>query len=119
MLQLSRGQLWNAALSRPILALQVTAVKTSREAMQHLLPSHTGEEDERAAGPQQAVPVDLVIKEHEPPSADAGRLLRKMARNELLRRIPVVGEFGTCARAVLRYLRRYLMLGSCAAASRK
>mmetsp|Transcript_22589 Transcript_22589/g.57414 ORF Transcript_22589/g.57414 Transcript_22589/m.57414 type:complete len:1370 (-) Transcript_22589:1857-5966(-) len=69
---------------------QVTAVKTSREAMQHLLPSHTGEEDERAAGPQQAVPVDLVIKEHEPPSADAGRLLRKMARNELLRRIPVV-----------------------------
>lgn len=64
---------------------QVTAVKTSAEALRHLLPATAEQEGQ--------VHVDLVIKEHEPNAgADAGRLLRRMARDELLRRIPVVGR---------------------------
>lgn len=75
--------------------VQVTAVKTSKEALQHLVLGTMENADTRgpefaAQGDSQHL-VDLVIKEHEPPAADAGRLLKRMARSELLRRIPVVG----------------------------
>eukprot|EP00195_Chlamydomonas_chlamydogama_P005520 CAMPEP_0202894608 /NCGR_PEP_ID=MMETSP1392-20130828/3977_1 /ASSEMBLY_ACC=CAM_ASM_000868 /TAXON_ID=225041 /ORGANISM="Chlamydomonas chlamydogama, Strain SAG 11-48b" /LENGTH=1255 /DNA_ID=CAMNT_0049579353 /DNA_START=133 /DNA_END=3900 /DNA_ORIENTATION=+ len=58
----------------------VTAVKTSKEAI-GLLATHAGGADP---------PFDIILKEHEPPAANACRLLRKMARSELLATIPVV-----------------------------
>lgn len=35
--------------------------------------------------------VDLILKEHEPPSCDAAKLLAKLAKSAPLRHIPVVG----------------------------
>ena len=59
---------------------QVFAVQTSKAALQLL------------AGPS-AMPFDIVLKEHDPPKANACRLLRRMARCDLLSKIPVIGEF--------------------------
>lgn len=55
-------------------------VRTSKEALQLLAPVAAG-------GP---VPYDIILKEHNPPEANACRLLRKMARADLLSLIPVV-----------------------------
>ncbi len=60
---------------------QVTAVKTAREGLQLLLDAEHG------AG------FDLVLKEHDPPGANACRLLKRMAKTEGLTRIPVVGKY--------------------------
>ncbi|GIL54044.1 hypothetical protein Vafri_9600 [Volvox africanus] len=57
---------------------QVTAVMTAREGLQLLLGAEHG------AG------FDLVLKEHDPPGANACRLLKRMAKTEGLTRTPVV-----------------------------
>ncbi|PNH02256.1 Two-component response regulator-like APRR1, partial [Tetrabaena socialis] len=57
---------------------QVTAVKTAREGLQLL------------AGAEHGANFDLVLKEHEPPVANACRLLKRMAKTEGLARTPVV-----------------------------
>eukprot|EP00798_Chlamydomonas_sp_ICE-L_P031458 gene31458-6641_t len=64
--------------SRAASRAAVVAVKTSKEALQLLAPMAA------------KCPFDLILKEHEPPVANACRLLRRMARSELLTRIPVV-----------------------------
>lgn len=60
---------------------QVTALKTAREALQLLA---------RLSGSVEP-PFDLILKEHEPPQADACRMMRKL--NQLaIGRIPLVGK---------------------------
>ncbi len=59
---------------------QVTAVKTAREGLQLLVEAEHGSN------------FDLVLKEHEPPGANACRLLKRMAKTDRLTRTPVVGK---------------------------
>ena len=64
-------------------------MKTARDALQ-LIASGQGNLWDKESQ------FDIILKEHEPPAANACRLLRKMARSEVLRRIPVVGEADCC-----------------------
>jgi hypothetical protein len=60
-------------------------VRTSKEALELLAPA--------AASGEMQLPFDMILKEHEPQlGANACRLLRKLARTDLLTRIPVVCE---------------------------
>mmetsp|Transcript_38739 Transcript_38739/g.115160 ORF Transcript_38739/g.115160 Transcript_38739/m.115160 type:complete len:161 (+) Transcript_38739:232-714(+) len=66
---------------------QVHSARTTKEALRLLRPSASG-----VAEP----PFDIILKEHEPPAgSSACRLLRRMARIELLATIPVV-PISTC-----------------------
>ena len=66
------------------LLTQVHSVASAKEALELLASASSG-----------AVPLyDIILKEHEPQDgANACRLLRKMARAELLAKIPVVCKF--------------------------
>lgn len=66
------------------LPIQVHSVGSAKEALELL-----------ASAPSGGVPLyDIILKEHEPQDgANACRLLRKMARAELLAKIPVVCKF--------------------------
>ena len=60
-------------------------MRTSKEALELLAP---------AASSGDQMPFDLILKEHEPQNgANSCRLLRKMARTDLLAKIPVVCEW--------------------------
>lgn len=69
--------------------VDVHSVKTSREALQ-LVDAAAAAEDEGEDGGG----FDLILKEHEPPSASACRLLKRLAKTEGFHRRgpPVVGE---------------------------
>ena len=78
------SQVLASRLNLALDAAQVEAVRTSKEALELLAP---------AASSGDALPFDMVLKEHEPQNgANACRLLRKLARTDLLTRIPVVCE---------------------------
>jgi CheY-like chemotaxis protein len=61
----------------------VSAARSTKDALEAL-------EAARARG----APVDLVLKEHEPPGSSACRLLRRLAGSDELRLVPVVGGMG-------------------------
>lgn len=71
---------------------QVTAARTCKEAMQ-LLATHSLNGSE--------APFDLILKDHEPPASNACRLLRKIAKTEHVRRIPVIVISGVDDRDVV------------------
>ncbi len=65
--------------------MQVDCVRTTNEALALLETTPSGQEPA----------YDVILKEHEPPQANACRLLRRMAESGLLARIPVVCECTT------------------------
>lgn len=67
--------------------LQVMDVKGTAEAVQLLK-----EQQARDGAPG----VDLILKEHDPPAANACRLLRRILEDDVLRTIPVVGAARAC-----------------------
>ncbi len=71
-----------AKLLRDCSNYSVHAVKTSKEALTLLAPAASGSVEPA---------FDIILKEHEG-SASACRLLKQMARTELLAKVPVVGE---------------------------
>ena len=60
-----------------------------------------------------AASVDLILKEHEPPSCDAAKLLARLAKSAPLRHIPVVGASVPARRAPCRLVAHRLP-GRCA-----
>jgi CheY-like chemotaxis protein len=60
-----------------------------------------------------AASVDLILKEHEPPSCDAAKLLARLAKSAPLRHIPVVGTSGPARSRPCR-LAAHLQPGRCA-----
>ena len=71
---------------KPLPVLQVMEVKSTAEALQLL-------KDQQAR--DGAPGVDLIMKEHDPPAANACRLLRRTLEDDVLRTVPVVGELLT------------------------
>lgn len=68
---------------KPLFPVQVMEVKSTAEALQLL-------KDQQAR--DGAPGVDLILKEHDPPAANACRLLRRTLEDDVLRTVPVVGE---------------------------